>query len=1167
MRLKRVKIFGFKTFADKTEFEIAGDLIAVVGPNGCGKSNLVDAILWGLGEGSAKQLRAGSSQDVIFGGSTRRKPLGFAEVSLLFDNEDGALPIDSAEVSITRRLARGGESDYFINRRHCRLRDVLDLLADSGLGRAGYAIVGQKDIDQALAASPEDRRAWVDEAAGVQRYRVRKVEALKRMQSAHQHLERVADILREIESQREPLREEAESARQYKSIQTSLREVESGLLVVEVARALREVREFEKKVGELSRLSAMEIANAEKLEEQIDRQTRELVKIEREMDAARAQLQAAHTSFEKHTAALRLLEQKLESLAELETSIGDESESAQLRQIEAEAELAESKVEAELEEQALEKTRVECAGAGDEARALTAQLKDAEAKLVQGREAHARNMKRDAESAHRVARMKAISREIVEAQKTVPEVEKAFADAKSNLSEIEQRHGKQASEAQRFRDEIHSIETQQEDRSRILRESLAKRAQLDGRKSGIEATIAAHEGLNQGARAVLEAASKDLLSGMYIPVGEAIEVESRFVAAIEAALDQSTNDLIVAREQEATEAIALLREQRLGRATFQPLAAVHSPSPNRELPSGKGVIGWASDFAKCAPEHASVIQSLLAGVVIVEELEAARSLPAKLDWTRVVSLDGEIVHCSGARTGGKMKRQHHGLVQRKADLAEVAAEIETLSGTIKALEEDSQSRTERQEALRTKLAQTTSEVRGIEGELADARSWLRNLGDELTITQKSIEKLVHEHGLLESESAAPKEEVDLEGLQAERDKLFKQLASRSADAESAEQWIGEAQGRLEAARQRAQQAERRLAGVRASEQQRTLRLLNLEPERERIHREIAAGLSARDQALNQQAETDKVLSALRGQKERIEDAIRQNRESAKSARSHAQTCGEAAHQAELGRARADGRRAASLQRLLEEYGLEEDDAVRLEPDTDIPSDAPALVGKLRRELKALGDVNLGAIEAYERLTTRADELAAQSEDILGGIAEVEASIKELDKLTRDRFITTFDQLRTAFEETFMKLFGGGEGKISLTQPENILETGIEIDVTLPGKKRQRLESLSGGERSLCATAFLFALLKVKPSPLVVLDEVDAPLDGRNVERYIQLLKEFAGSIQFILITHNPTTIEAARGWLGVTMQEPGVSALAPVFVPPPVSSHAVVAEPSELVRN
>ena len=340
MRLKRVKIFGFKTFADRAEFNLDGGVIAVVGPNGCGKSNLVDAILWGLGEGNSRHLRAQSSQDVIFSGTPKRKAVGFAEVTLLFDNEDGLLPIDTPEVSITRRLTRGGDTEYSINRRSCRLRDIYDLLADSGLGRAGYAIVGQKEIDAALSASAEDRRGWVDEAAGVQRYRVRKLESQRRLAQAQEHLSRVNDILSELEAQREPLAEEAEVAIRYKNILGSLREVEIGLLIEEVAKSIREVSDLEKRLEDSAKLMRAELERADTLEAESKRTGVKISELEQEMDDIRAHQQATLTSLERAASNLKLLEQRLQNLDEQEKSLAVDSEEGAERIREAEAEVA-----------------------------------------------------------------------------------------------------------------------------------------------------------------------------------------------------------------------------------------------------------------------------------------------------------------------------------------------------------------------------------------------------------------------------------------------------------------------------------------------------------------------------------------------------------------------------------------------------------------------------------------------------------------------------------------------------------------------------------------------------------------------------------------------------------------------------------------------------------
>jgi chromosome segregation protein len=1154
MRLKRVKIFGFKTFADKTEFDIDGDLIAVVGSNGCGKSNLVDAILWGLGEGSVKHLRAGSSQDVIFSGTSRRKALGFAEVTLLFDNEDGSLPLESSEVSITRRLTRSGESEYMINRQHCRQRDILDLLADSGLGRSGYAIVGQSDIDQALATSAEDRRAWVDEAAGVQRYRARKLESLKRLHSAHQHLERVGDIIREIETQREPLREEAEAAKRYRSIQTSLREVETGLLIVEVAGAIRQIQALEDRIAQATSMASSLLKEADDLESAGNQETLKAAEIEQKLEVERGRLQVATTSFERAVAAIRLLEQRIQSLDALERNMGEESEQSRIRIEEAELEVASARNEAAHEDSALENLRAECAGAGEAADSLRSELRKAETELAAAREQHNRHMRSLAEAEQRSNRLAVLARERRGAEKTLPDLEQGVAEAAASLQSAENDLILAEGKLSDHRAQLLQLEERESSETSVLRDLLAEIAVLDGRRRGIESTIEAHEGLAQGARAVLEAKSNGLLRGEYIPVGKAISASKELAVAIETALGAAANDLIVPSEREAKDAIALLKENRMGRATFQPLTLMRTSNIRDRSLEGllqhPGVVGIASQLVKCEDRYRPVVDSLLGRVLVVRTIDDSFALANTTGWNRIVTVDGEVLHQSGAVTGGVAAKQHYGLVQRKADLEEIEKKLQALRKLASASENEKKANTERRQALTEMVVVLQSSIREKELAIREARKWHDSIQSELTATLRSIEKLRQEESSLQSAPQADAQPLDLTQLEARRDTLIKQLAGRTADAEVAEARLREAESRLAQARLRVETASRRLSAARDLERQRAAKIENLTPERERIAHEIENTTrdraAAEEQTLQAQRQIEHLSEARKAATEHAQQLIQK----ARTARSDAQACTDSCHQAELQRARADAKRATALQRLMEEYGLSEEDALEQEPITEVPADAAALAQKLRKELRALGDVNLGAIEAYERLSERYVELTAQRADILEGIGQVEESVKELDKLTRDRFLGTFEALQNAFEEIFGKLFGGGEGKLILTRPDDILETGVEIDVTLPGKKKQRLELLSGGERSLCAAAFLFALLKVKPSPLVVLDEVDAPLDGRNVERYLDLVKEFSATMQFILITHNPTTIEAAPTWLGVTMQEPGVSTLVPVRMTP-----------------
>jgi chromosome segregation protein len=1152
MRLKRVRIFGFKTFADRTEFSLEGGVIAVVGPNGCGKSNLVDAILWGLGEGNARQLRAQTGQDVIFSGSSRRKAVGFAEVTLLFDNEDRSLPLDADEVLITRKLTRNGDSDYSINRQSCRLRDIYDLLADSGLGRAGYAIVGQKEIDAALSASPEDRRGWVDEAAGVQRYRARKVESLRRLATAQQHLDRIADIVRELGAQRQPLEEEAERAIAYKGMLGALRDVELGLLIQEVVTAIAEVRDAELRITECGRISKEEAIRAGTLDLQVRTTGERISEMETEMDQVRELQQASLTALERAEANIRVMEQRLQGLDELEKSLAEDGGAASDRIEEFRTEAAAAKLEFDTESQGLESLRSELSGAGEQAKRLSIELRKLEEELRRAREAKARQLKFEAEESHRGERKKAALRELAGIDDSLPDLEQATKEAETAAAEIEAKSTNARTELASLEQKIQQILKEEERDAQLVRGSLSQRASLDGRRRGIEATILSHEGVSQGTRAVLEAAERNLLSGSYTPVGEAVEADAELALAVETALGGSTNDLIVDHERDAKEAIEWLKQNRAGRATFQPIPLMRPSEPSyelRRLLGERGILGRASELVRCESRFRPVIDSLLGRVLIVEDIDIALRHARTTGWSRMVTLDGEVVHSGGAVTGGRQAKTGYGLVQRKADLQAIEEEILALDKTVSEFDSRSKARSRQRQSLDVEVRERQVLVGSVQRELTELRNFHRTLADELKGTLRSRERLANEIAQLSGEKKSEAPIADVETLEAQRDLALKELASRSADAEGAEARLKELEARLSQAQARNLAAERRLQIATDTEGQRQKRLEGLDPERIRIREATLLHEKEREAARVERSQAQEKLEVLQVQRRELLEKSLQLAEDAKQARENANQIGEASHQAELGRARAENRRSGALQRLMEDYGLSEPEAVAQQGTHEIPADAQAVVNRLRRDLKGMGDVNLGAIDAYQRLTVRLEELQAQQADVVGGIEQVEASISELDKMTRDRFLTTFLAVQEAFSETFRKLFGDGEGKMSLTDPNHVLDSGIELEIQLPGKKRQPLNLLSGGERSLCASAFLFALLRVKPSPLVVLDEVDAPLDGRNVERFAEMLHEHSDKTQFIVITHNMSTIVSAQDWLGVTMQEPGISTLLPVRLP------------------
>ncbi|MEA2553290.1 MAG: chromosome segregation protein [Fimbriimonadaceae bacterium] len=1148
MRLKRVRIFGFKTFADRAEFDIDGGIVAVVGPNGCGKSNLVDAILWGLGEGSAKHIRAQSGQDVIFNGSSRRKPVGFAEVTLLFDNEDGSLPIDTPEVTVSRRITRSGDSEYSINRKSCRQRDVYELLADSGLGRSGYAIVGQKEIDQALAASPEDRRSWVDEAAGVQRYRTRKIESQRRLAAAQQHLQRVTDILRELEVQREPLRQEAEVAKRYRSVHDSLRAIEVGLLVKELSQAVKDVTENAAQIEKSQKIATDENKRADKAETRTHQIGNEAADLENQIEMLWSVQQRGLMAQERAEADLKLAAQRLSSLADHELALDQEASQIEQRLADAIAELEVLKAEVATEQQALERLRLECGGAGDEAKKLAAEAGAIEKELTKARELHARKMRLEAEAAHREDRVKLAKRELAGIDSGLPDLDAALQEALKVLEAATTKVQVARDNLQKVDKDLVELRREDDESAAETRKLLTERASLEGRIRGIEATIESHEGLAHGSRAVLEAVEKGALKGEYTPVGEAVETGKEHALAIETALGASVNDLIVKTDSEAKAAIAYLKENRAGRATFQPIPLMRPVEPTADLKKllkESAVVGRASELVECQPEYRPVIESLLGRVLIVEDIDSALKLAKTHGWSRLVTLDGEVVHSAGGVTGGRTNKVGYGLVQRKADLAELNSTLQKLAKDVKKAEQAGEARSAKREKLDAQHKALLDQIKALSQEADEAKEFHSRLYDEHQSTVRSKARIEQDIATLTAQSKEEVEDVNVAEIETRRDEILRALAAKSSDAESAEERLRDAEGRLRQSQIRYEGGQRRVATANEAESHRKKRLTTLGPEREKLLRDITHFEKIRAKAQGDREDSEKRLETIKAKKHTLMEEAHRLGEESRQARANAVAVTDTIHRAELARARAESKRAAAVERLLEEYGISEEEGLAQEGQVEVPSDAAMLVGRLRKELKAMGPVNLGAIEAFDRLTERCDELTGQKDDIEGGIDQVRASIAEMDKLTRERFITTFEQVQVAFAELFTRLFSGGTGQLSLTDPSSVLESGIDIDVTLPGKKKQRLELLSGGERALCACAFLFALLKVKPSPLVVLDEVDAPLDGRNVERFVGLLRDFSEVTQFIVVTHNPTTIESSPVWLGVTMQEPGVSTLVP----------------------
>jgi chromosome segregation protein len=1149
LRLTSIKIFGFKSFADKLEIDVDGDLVAVVGPNGCGKSNIVDAILWTLGELSPRSLRAVQASDVIFNGSARRKPVGYAEVSLVFDNEDGALPISTTEVVVTRRLDRKGDSHYSINRQGCRLKDIYELFADSGLGRTGYAIVSQKDIDSALDASPEERRIWIDEAAGVQRYRSRKVEALKRLDNALTHLQRVDDVLGEIENQREPLREQAEAAIIFKQAMASLREVESGLLLREAADLAAEVARLEASIVEKRRSGSALQEGATKAEAHAADISHKIAALEAEIETARAELQRLSTQLERAVSKKALAEQRVESVDEIEADKDREAEVSRQRTERAEAALALAEAEAQDLRRHVESLLREISGSGEETKRLADLLARAEAGLLEARRAQVSSIEQSARVGQAKSRLQAVERELEGAMSSIPSLAAGSAEAEAALEASRTDLDARRAEAKAIGESGEHLAAKMRAAEEERRAILSERAKLEGSAQGLRATLESFEGLPTGARALLTAFKEGRISGDFVPASSVIHAPASYALAIEAALGASAGDLITSDSRFAKEAIAMLKAEGLGRATF--LAAdLLNPRPRSagiEKLAQSGAIGIAADLVTCESKHRKAVELLLGGVLITRSLDDATKLAKEQGFRKIATLEGEIVYAGGAITGGRSSKQAAGPIHVASQLDEVEKRISELGTRAEAVEAEILDLATQEAASSEKASAARAEILEKEAEVGEAIHWLASVREEHAATERAIAKLRAEMESLSALVAEPDSvaAVPVEEMEAERNRLLAEAAAKSADAQRAERSLSEAQERLAASESRLEHAHIELESAKESDQFRAARLGSLADERD-LQRQRIAEASAEAAALEQQIQVRAAaLEDSMELKKNLGEEHGSRLAEARAASESARAIEDSAYGDDIARARAETKRAGILGRLLEDYDVDEAEAAAQAPLVELPPDAQRVANRLRREIRELGDVNVGAIEAYERLTERFDTLTEQREDILASKAELDKSVAELDRLTRGSFADTFAKVNEAFCELFQKLFDGGEARLSLAEPDNMLESGVEVNVQIPGKKTQRLELLSGGERALSACAFLFALLKVKPSPLCVLDELDAPLDGRNVERFVEMLKAFAERAQFIVITHNPTTIEAAPVWFGVTMQEPGVSTVIP----------------------
>ncbi|MCS7208876.1 MAG: AAA family ATPase [Fimbriimonadales bacterium] len=1175
--LTRIRLHGFKTFAQRVEIELASNITAIVGPNGCGKSNLVDAILWALGEANVRALRAQTPTEVLFSGSTTHKPLGLAEVALWFNNESRWLPLDVDEVQITRRLYRSGEWECWINRTPARLRDLADLFAGTGLGRGGYAIVGQGDIEALLSAPPDERRRWLEEVAGVALYRTRRKDALRDLEAARLHLMRVDDVLRELERQRAPLRHEAERALLYRELRHQLQQLERALMQYEycaLQQRLAEARAERNTLREQIRRTELAIAEQETQAEQYGQA---IAHQESGMDTLRTVLQSLLTAEERMLGEQSRLDEREHALSELARALEEEAHNLQAQAAERQTRIA--TLHAEL--QAVQTEAQHLAPATEQAESEVQQLAARRRTLETAYQAALRRYAEQEQARQRHAQLHAESAEIQ------AHLNRSRAEAESVREALRTAQAHENA----LQTQVATLETEQAESEQVL-QRLTRRAQserhavetLRARAHALEASLQAGEGASPAVRALLQAVRKGELQGVFVPVGAALTVPEPYQVAIGAALGSAVNDILTPSEAEARAAIEWLTRHRAGRLTFLPLDLVQPRGVNKlTYAVQNGVLGIAADLVQYDPLHEPAIRYLLGRVLIVDTLETATRLVRQ--WrsgahfsarsaderatgvnnsqadsprpsssrgaggegiSRIATLDGSVVQLSGAITGGALAAERSSLLRLKADLDRARAELHAAQTRLQEAETAAErhrcqhlKRQRRLEALRRQLREAAQQRLQLENELTQR---LRDIQRDEAQLQRVDEQLRQLQTLLEAPLDA-----DLAALEAEREQLcelhevrMRTLAQQRAQQQQLETRARELRQLLEAEQRALSRLHERKESLRTRLQHVRHEQAAVQTQRASVHAELER---VRAQIAHAQAELD----ARRAARQRLLEQSFAVNDRIRTLRAELAQYAERERALDLQIARAEVKLAeieASWRGAFADEPLPASDA----PVPDKPPVARAELERLRRALAELGEVNPTAADEYARLNERYSHLARQRADLEQTCAQLEQQLREIDAHARVQFLDTFEAVRQAFQLRFEQLFEGGQAELILTETRDPLSAGVLVEVQPPGKRRQRLELLSGGERALTAIALLFAFGTVKPSPLLILDEVDAALDGRNVQRFADYLTQMAQSSQILIVTHNPITTAVAQQWLGVSMTG-GVSRVVP-YTPP-----------------
>lgn len=1176
MFLKRLDVVGFKSFAEKISIDFVPGVTAVVGPNGSGKSNVTDAVRWVLGEQSAKSLRGAKMEDIIFSGSDTRKALNFAEVSLTLDNETNSLPIDFHEVSVTRRVYRSGESEFFINNQGCRLKDIIDLFMDSGLGREAFSIISQGKVEEILSSKAEERRVIFEEAAGVLKYKTRKRKAESKLTETQDNLNRVHDILHELEGQVEPLKIQSSLAKEFLEKKEELEQIEVALTVFEIEELYEK---WEKLSHDLEKHNEMEQQMAGQLHEReahLKKLRDNLATLETSINELQEILLNASEELEK-------LEGRKEVLKERKKNAAQNKSQLERAIVEGETIVKRLSVQQKSERDILHALNSEVNGIQEtlyeKQKSLGLFNSDIEAVIEAkksdyiewlNKQATAKNEKQYllqqlTQQEHKNAKLDSENEKFLIERNDITAKKWEYSQRMDKVTKQLEEHVSVFRNQQNKLDAAKDVYQKQET---TLYKAYQFLQQAKSRKELLEEMEEDYAGFFQGVKEVLKA--KEKLSGIEGAVAELIKVPKEYETAIETALGGAMQHVVVEREEHAREAISFLKKNRYGRATFLPLSVIKareiSSSQLSMLKSHAAFVGTGSSLIQYDVRHAAIAENLLGTVIITTDLKGANDLAKMMQHRfRFVTLEGDIVNPGGSMTGGALKQKTTSLLSRKTELEELhqklsAMEAKTnqLEKQVKQLKVDVGVQEQTLEQTRKMGEDLRLQEQTLKGELREIELQERNVNDRLHLYDLDKNSYLEE----QQQKMARLEELDelLNSCKTEieaLDKLISDMTAQKQSQQSSKESLAEEtnelkvtlaskRGLLQNQKEKMERIEFDLAKEtsKLAENKDDLGLLTNEMTdsssgEETLEDMAQQKLLDKNGAIEGIASKKQEKNELLSQVETLELALKEENRVYKGVI-------EVIKDEEVKLTRLDMELENRLDHLREEYTLSYEGAKERYPLMLPVEEARKKVKLIKLAIEELGTVSLGAIEEYARVAERYEFLMSQKEDLQQAKDTLFQVIDEMDDEMKRRFADTFYSIREQFEQVFKALFGGGRAELKLTNPDDLLHTGVDIIAQPPGKKLQNLSLLSGGERALTAIALLFSILKVRPVPFCILDEVEAALDEANVVRFSQFLRKFSRETQFIVITHRKGTMEEADVLYGITMQESGVSKLVSV---------------------